>query len=158
MLEEKVKELLKIKEVIAEVTEDKKLAHEQFNINLLALPGYSELMEKHKLEDEQLAGRLLEEISLKDALEGEVLNEMTEKTYQVGNVKITKAWIRKVVVNNPMAFFRYLERNAAGMLSKVKFSFPGGDIIKANDMGMLKLSHETAQITAKPSLRITIKK
>lgn len=157
-MEEKVKSLITEQENIKNLEEQRKLAHEQFNAEIEALPGYMWLYEKHKKNDEETAGILLEQKQAIDSLKQEILTAMTEKTHKLECATITKKKSRKLKVGDPVAFYNFLSHHAKGILKKVKYSFPGADIVKLVDNEIISLQHlePMAEIITTESLAVTV--
>lgn len=93
-------------------------------------------------------------------LKAEILKGMgkDEKTIVLACATLTKRVTRRLVVTDGAAFYNYLDRFAKGILKKVKYSFPGADIIKLVDAEVISLKHLEPMAEIKETQSLVIKK
>lgn len=134
MLEQKVQELLGVSAEILADQEAAKILKKEFNAALEALPGASDLVSTYEQKAKELDAKSIADNTKGSKLKEEILGLMTEKTHKLECATLTKRVTRKLVVEKPQTLFSLLP---VPMQQKVKFSFPGNDVIKLIDLGIL---------------------
>lgn len=155
-LEEKVQELLGVSAEILADQEAAKTLKKEFDANLEALPGASDLVSAYEQKAETLDAKSIADNTKGSELKKEILGLMTDKTHKFDFATITKQVRRSLKVLDGNALLESL-RVMPAVFAKITHSFTKCKIIDLVDAGALTLGEE-AEITETESLRLTVTK